>query len=171
MEAIYIPRLTRAPQQTEVIEFNEMFAELETLTPVQGRLQVTHQGNYLEVSAQAETIITLTCHRCLQQYNYRLAITPAELIWLDETANQADPVLLDQEIAVDDLVEVLPPNGYFDPTTWLYEQLCLEIPQRQLCDQNCQGIEIPQKNAVAEPVIDRRWASLEALKQNLSDRN
>jgi uncharacterized protein len=172
MEAIYIPRLTRAPQQTEVIDFNEMILELETLTPVQGRLQVTHQGTYLEVSAQAETIITLNCHRCLQQYNYRLAIAPAELIWLDETANQTNPVLLDQEIAVDDLVETLPPNGYFDPTTWLYEQLCLEIPQRQLCDQNCKGIEIPKKDAaVVETVIDRRWASLEALKRNLSDRN
>ncbi|UBF24787.1 YceD family protein [Kovacikia minuta CCNUW1] len=170
MEAIYIPRITRAPQQTEVIDFDEIIPGLETLTPVHGRLQVTHQGNYLEVSAQVETIITLTCHRCLQQYNYRLAIAPAELIWLDDTSNQADPVPLDQDISLDDLVETLPPNGYFDPTTWLYEQLCLEIPQRQLCDQACQGIPLPETSGV-QPSGDRRWASLEALKQQLSDRN
>lgn len=170
MEAIYIPRLTRAPQQTEVIDFDETIADLETLTPVQGRLKVTHQGNYLEVSAQAETIITLTCHRCLQQYNYRLAISPTELIWLDEMANQAAPVLFDQEIAVADLIETLPPTGYFEPTTWLYEQLCLEIPQQQLCDQTCQGIQVAQAEA-SEPAIDHRWASLEGLKNQLSERN
>lgn len=166
METIPIPRLTRAPQQTEVIDFNEPIPGLETLTPVHGQLQVTHQGNYLEVSAQAETIVTLACHRCLQQYNYRLEIAPSELIWLDETADQVDPVLFDQEIASDDLVETLSPQGYFDPTTWLYEQLCLEIPQRQLCDAACKGIPVPETRS-AEPELDRRWASLEALKKQL----
>lgn len=168
MEPIHIPQLTRAPQQTEVIEFNEPIPGLETLTPVQGRLQVTHKGNYLEVSAKAETIITLTCHRCLQQYNYRLEIAPTELIWLDEAASQDALELLDHDIALEDLVETLPPKGDFDPATWLYEQLSLEIPQRQLCDQACQGIDLP-KSDTGEPVIDRRWASLEALKQQFSN--
>lgn len=169
MESIYIPRLTRAPQQTEVIDFNEPIPELETLTPIHGHLKVTHHGNYLEVSAQAETIVTLTCHRCLQQYNHRLVIAPSELIWLDEAADTVNPVLLDREIASEDLVETLPPDGYFDVATWLYEQLCLEIPQRQLCDQNCQGIELSTPSKVDS--VDQRWASLEALKNQLSDRN
>ena len=43
MDAIYIPQLTKAPQQTEVIDFNEAIPGLETLTPVQGQLRVTHQ--------------------------------------------------------------------------------------------------------------------------------
>ncbi len=167
MEPIYIPRLTRAPQQTETITFNEMIPGLETLTPVQGSLKVTHQGNYLEVSAQAEAIITLSCHRCLQQYNYRLKIAPTELIWLDEAPLPTDLDLLDQEISSEDLVETLDPKGYFDPTTWIYEQLCLELPQRQLCDPNCSGIELPETEA--KPEVDRRWASLESLRNQLSN--
>jgi len=170
MEPIYIPRLTKVPQRTEVIDFSEVIPGLETLTPVQGSIKVTHQGNYLEISAKAETIITLTCHRCLQQYNHRLEVTPTEMIWLDELANQAEPVLLDREIASEDLVESLPPNGYFDPKLWLYEQLCLEIPQRQLCDQACYGIQVEQPEQKG-PRIDQRWASLADLKQKLSDRN
>ncbi len=170
METIYIPRLTTAPQRTEVIDFSEPIPGLETLTPVQGKLQVSHQGNYLDISATAETIITLTCHRCLQQYNYRLQIAPHELIWLKEGTDQSDLLLLDQDIDPDDLVETLPPKGYFDPTTWLYEQLCLEIPQKQLCDQNCSGIELAESTSV-QPRVDRRWASLESLKNQLSDRN
>lgn len=169
MNKIHIPQLTRAPQQTEVIHFSESVPGLETLTPVQGQLKVTHQGSYLDVSARAETIVTLMCHRCLQQYNYRLSIAPSELIWLDETTDQLEPVLLDRDIAPEDLIETLPPKGYFDPTIWLYEQLCLEIPQRQLCDPDCKGIELTTIDTTA-PTIDRRWASLETFKDQLRNR-
>lgn len=161
---IYIPGLTRAPQQTETIEFDQLIPDLETLTPVRGWLKVTHHGSYLEVAAQAETIMTLSCHRCLQQYNYRLAIAPSELIWLDDMA--AAPPIFDQDMNLDDLVETLPPTGTFDPQTWLYEQLCLELPQRQLCDPNCAGIE-PIQDVELPQGTDRRWASLEALKHQL----
>lgn len=166
MDPIHIPQLTKAPQQTEVIDFSESIPGLETLTPVQGKMKVTHRGNFLDVSVKAETIVTLVCHRCLQQYNYRLSIAPSELIWLDETSDQVDPVLLDRDISPDDLVETLPPKGTFDPTTWLYEQLCLELPQRQLCDQACKGIELTTAEPPT-PTIDRRWASLETFKDQL----
>jgi uncharacterized protein len=167
MEAIYIPQLTKAPEQTETLQFQEFLPGLETLTPVRGRLQVTHQGNYLEVSAQAETIMTLTCHRCLQQYNHRLTLNASELIWLDETANQADTGPLERETPLEDLVETLPPQGYFQPDVWLYEQMCLAIPPRQLCDQQCPGI-VTSDSPAAEGSSDHRWNALEALKRQLS---
>lgn len=164
MKAIHIPRLTQAPERTETLQFKEPIKDLETLTPVQGTIKITHQGNYLDVSAQAETIVTLTCHRCLQQFNYRLAVSPSEMIWLNESADPTEELPLDRDLTLDDLMESLPPNGYFDPEKWLYEQLCLEIPQRQLCSQSCTGIEVKDKNA---HVVDRRWASLNTLKGHL----
>ena len=165
MEAIYIPQLLKARQQTEVFQVDEFLPDLETLTPVRGRIQVEHHGNFLEVSAQAETIITLNCHRCLQQYNHRLSVDTSEIIWLDPTVDQPYEGPLERELAVEDLVEALPPQGYFDPGEWLYQQLCLEIPQRQLCDSLCQGIQptTPDSNQL----LDHRWASLEALKKQL----
>lgn len=166
MEAIYIPHLTKAPEQTEVVQVQEFLPNLETLTLIRGRIRVTHRGNFLEVSAQAETIITLTCHRCLQQYNHRLAVATSEIIWLDETADQPDDGPLEREVALEDLLETLSPQGYFHPDEWLYEQLCLEIPQRQLCDENCAGIQTVTPNGF-EQLTDKRWASLEALKKQL----
>lgn len=166
MEAIYIPHLTKAPEQTEVIQVQEFLPNLETLTPIRGRLRVTHQGNFLEVSAQAETIMTLTCHRCLQQYNHRLAVATSEIIWLDETADQPDNGPLEREVALEDLLETLSPQGYFHLDEWLYEQLCLEIPQRQLCDKNCAGIQTVTPGDFGQST-DKRWASLEALKKQL----
>lgn len=165
MEAIYIPHLTKAPEQTAVIQVQEFLPGLETLTPVRGRIKVQHHGNYLQVSAQAEAIITLTCNRCLQQYNHRLALDTSEIIWLDEAANHPDDGPLEREVALEDLVEKLPPQGYFEPNEWLYEQLCLESPQRQLCDSQCVGIQTTTQESLEQ--IDRRWASLEALKKQL----
>lgn len=167
MEAIYIPRLLKLPGKIETITIDEPLPALETLTPVRGQMQVKHQGNYLDVSAQAETIITLTCHRCLQQYNHRLALQSSELVWLDESANQPDMGPIERETPLDELVETLDPQGHFEPDTWLYEQLCLAIPPRQLCDRACPGIQPVEQDAV-ETNTDRRWDALEALKRQLS---
>ena len=59
MRAIHIPELRQAPDQTRVFEVKEYLPDLESLTPVQGTIRVSHRGNYLEVEAEAETIITL----------------------------------------------------------------------------------------------------------------
>lgn len=164
LQAIYIPQLAKAPDRTEVFEFDEYLSDLETLTPVQGAINVVHQGNYLEISAHAETIVTLMCDRCLQQYNYRLQINPCELIWLKP--NDPDAIQpMEQEVEYDELVEALPPDGYFDPGAWLYEQLCLEFPQQQLCSSDCKGVSIAPDTQ--PPAIDRRWATLEKLRDSL----
>ncbi|NEP15977.1 MAG: DUF177 domain-containing protein [Leptolyngbya sp. SIO4C1] len=168
MQPIYIPHLQKAPDKTRIITIDESLPELETLTPIKGRLSVQHRGNFLEVAAQAETIMTLSCHRCLQNYNSRISVNTSEFIWLQEPELEAYGV--EREVGIDDLIETLPPQGHFDPTAWLYEQFCLAIPQRQLCDQGCPGIaaEASSASSTAE-ALDHRWSALSALKQQLSD--
>ena len=170
MDTINIPQLAQAPDGTEVVSVAEFLQDLDTLTPVRGRLQVKHQGNYLQVSGQVETIVTLTCDRCLQNYNHRLAIDTSELIWLDAAAERPYAGPLEQETPLEDLIETLSPQGEFQPESWLYEQLCLALPPRQLCGEDCSGIPAASTTAAVneEVTVDRRWASLEALKQQLS---
>ncbi|MEG4579033.1 YceD family protein [Microcoleus sp. MON1_C5] len=169
METIYIPHLLTKTERKEVIDFEEFIPDLETLTPVRGRLQVAHQGNYLEVKAKAETIVTLTCHRCLKQYNHRLKLQSSELIWLEEKPNQPDSTSGEFEVDFEDLVENLSPAGYFSPSDWVYEQMCLELPHKQLCDAECPGIDLneAEETEISEAVSDSRWASLKSLKQQL----
>lgn len=163
MDAIYIPQLTTAPERTQEIQVKEFLPGLETLTAVRGRIRVQHHGNYLEVSSVAEAIITCTCNRCLQNYNQRLTVDTSEIIWLEETADAYEDLPLDRELAIEDLVETLSPQGHFYPSEWLYEQMCLAIPQRQLCNTKCPGIQ-PSTASNSDQRVDRRWASLEALK-------
>lgn len=168
MESVYIPNLLNASGRQQTYDVQEHLHGLSTLTPVNGRVQVTHNGNFLEVKAIAETIVTLICDRCLQQYNHRLQIDLSELIWLEEPV-EVDEEGVEIEVAMDDLVETLPPKGYFHPDEWLYEQLCLALPQRQLCDVDCSGIVVKSTDRSSDLLqpVDQRWASLQVLKENL----
>ncbi len=164
MEPIYVPSLLKAPQKTEVIEFKQFIPELETLMPVRGTLSASHEGTYLQISATFEAIVTLTCDRCLQQYNHRLNVSPEEVIWLDVNADRIEDLPLEQEVLSEELTESLHPEGHFDPERWIYEQLCLALPHRKLCRKDCGGIDIDPKNP---PTTDRRWAALQDLKGKL----
>jgi uncharacterized protein len=172
MEDIHIPHLLKLQQQQQIISVDQSLADLETLTPVRGRMVVHHQGTFLEVNAQVETIITLSCDRCLQQYNQRLRVDQLEIIILDPKADQVVDYPLEQEVAWEELVETLSPQGYFSPDTWIYEQLCLSLPSKQLCSLDCPGILVDE--SVVEnlpedaPPIDHRWEALELLKKQLS---
>ncbi|PSN12700.1 metal-binding protein [filamentous cyanobacterium CCP5] len=166
MRAIHIPQLLKQPGKTQVVEVGEHLEGLETLTPVRGEVRVTHQGSYLEVQGRGEAIVTLTCDRCLQNYNHRLETNSKELIWLREPLEEAD-YPLEREVSREDLVETLPPHGYFHPQDWIYQQLCLALPQQQLCQADCGGIAVDGSDAVTE--VDRRWAALAQLKASLPE--
>lgn len=165
MEAIYIPHLLKAPKRQLEIIVTEQIPGFTTLTTIKGRIVIRHGGNFLEVTAQAETIVTMTCDRCLQNYNHRLVVDTKELIWLASTIETVDDLPTEREVSIEDLSETLPPNGHFKPETWLYEQLSLAIPLRQLCGEECQGAA--KTSTSAESHIDPRWSSLAALKNHL----
>ena len=166
MEAIYIPQLLKAPERKREIILDDPIAGLDTLTPVRGSLVVRHGGNFLEVSVNAETIVTLTCDRCLQNYNHRLAIETSELIWLEAIDSDLNSLPLEREVSLEDLSETLPPNGHFDTEQWLYEQFSLAVPLRKLCGADCRGAVTATSET--EPQVDNRWASLASLKEQLS---
>jgi uncharacterized protein len=165
MDAIYIPHLIKATERQKIIPFNDFISGLDTLTPIRGSLVVRHGGTFLDVFVQAETIVTLTCDRCLQHYNHRIALNTSEIIWLDENADQDKNIPLEREVAVEDLSETLASDGYFEPDLWLYEQVTLTMPLQRLCGKDCQPplISLEEKT----PLIDGRWSSLAALKKQL----
>jgi len=165
MRPIHIPQILNAPDKTVSLEVAEHLPQLETLTPVKGEMMVAHRGTFLEVSARASTIMTLDCDRCLQSYNTRIQVDTSEILWLEEPVS--DTAELEKEVELEDLVESLPPQGYFKPNEWLYEQMCLAIPQKQICRAECEGIEI--KNNPPAQTVDHRWAALSSLKQKISD--
>lgn len=169
MRPVYIPQLLSATDRTETLSLEIYFSDLETLMPVRGELTIRHCMTYLEVRGKADTIVTLTCDRCLCQYNHRLSVDATELIWLEEGTIPEVDGEMEKEVAPEDLVETLPSQGYFEPDTWLYEQLCLMLPQRQICDEHCQGISNSAEQPAPEAPVDSRWSALVALKRQFGE--
>lgn len=165
MDNIYIPQLLKMPQQKEEMEINGLIKGLNTLTPVKGIFMITHGGNFLDVQLQAETIITLICDRCLQKYNHRLKVETSEIIWLENSLKSEENIPPEREISVENLSESLDYNGYFEVTNWIYEQLSLAMPMRQLCGKECTAPKIDNQDSI----IDPRWANLASLKSLLKD--
>jgi uncharacterized protein len=161
MEKIFIPQLATDVDASETIQFKQFIEGLDTLTPVQGVLTVKHLGSVLEVKAEAWAIITLTCDRTLQQFNHRLYVNTSELIWLAAPI-PSDRLPKETEIDVNDLVETLPPKGYFDPEEWLYQQLCLAIPFQKIAPDAPELVELTE-SIEQKTVIDKRWAVLNTL--------
>ncbi|NJK60357.1 MAG: DUF177 domain-containing protein [Oscillatoriales cyanobacterium SM2_1_8] len=161
MDRLYIPQIARAPQSTVDLAFRENLPDLETLTPVEGKMSVRHGGTFLEVRAQAKAVVTLTCDRTLVQFNHRLEVDTTETLWLVDRLPEkyADEV----ELTLEELVENLPRDGYFDPGQWLYEQFCLAIPYQKIAP------DAPpfQGDRPDTPELDRRWAALAALQETL----
>jgi uncharacterized protein len=162
IQPIYLPHLLKQPRCTQLLAIDQAIADLITLTPVRGEVKVRHGGTFLEVTAQAETIVTLHCDRCAQSYNQRLALDTKEILWLDNQGENTLPVS-ERELSWDDLSEVLPPDGHFDVETWLYEQFNLALPLKNLCGKDCQAPQAPDDDA--DNGFDRRWAALADLKR------
>jgi uncharacterized protein len=162
MEKLYIPQIAKSVDATEEFEFKEFIEGLETLTPVQGFIIIHHVGSFLEVKAKASTIMTLTCDRTLVQFNYRLAIDTSEMICLAEPLPESE-YPKEREIETGDLVESLSPNGHFDPTAWLYEQLMLAIPYPKIAP-DAPALELTDVSPTNLDVsIDKRWSVLSNL--------
>lgn len=171
MQSIYIPHLLQQPQRTQTLYLDGNIPHLETLTPVRGEMKIRHGGTFLEVGVEAETIVTLICDRCAQQYNDRLVLNTSELIWLDKEASQNANYPQEREVSWEDLSETLPPDGHFDIDTWLYEQFTLALPLRRLCGKDCRPpLTDPANQEIKsnlEKAVDHRWSALEILKQQL----
>ncbi|WP_254966535.1 DUF177 domain-containing protein [Cyanobium sp. CH-040] len=157
----------RALAEGRTWQLEHRLPELASLTPVRGWLRAVHRGSVLEVEGEADTIVTLSCDRCLQQYNHPLRFRTRELLWLRqadgepevEPEPEAHDLPLDLEPDAGD--ETIDPRGSFDPAHWTFEQLSLQLPLVNRCGADCPG---PAAWGSSEAGTDPRWAGLAALR-------
>ncbi len=165
MKNISIPQLLKMPEGVYQLKLNDYISDLNTLTTVKGTFKVTHCHSFLNVELKADTILTLVCDRCLKTFNHRLSVNTEEVILLQYPVDEST-LPLEREIVSEDLSETLPPNGELNVEEWIYEQLSLAMPLRNICGNDCDPPEIIENKQSAEtkPTIDDRWSALSQLK-------
>lgn len=154
--------------------FQEKLEEFPSLIPIEGKISAEHQGNFLAVKANFKTIVNLTCDRCLKSYNHKLKYEGEELIWIKQ--KQCSSSISERQDYLDDnLIEFIEPNSSFDPRSWIYDQLNLQMPLLNVCGELCLGhLEITNalqknnlgSNSSSNSGIDPRWSSLLPLLEN-----
>ncbi|GAB4215943.1 MAG: DUF177 domain-containing protein [Synechococcales cyanobacterium] len=147
LRPIVLKELLKLPKQTTRLEFRQMIPDFDSLTPVEGWIKVTHRGHFLQVWGEVDTIVTLACIRCLQHFNHRLHNTLEEILWIEGSDTPLE----------DDLVESVDPNGAFDTQDWIYQHLCLALPNHRVCRDDCPP---PLATTPPEETGDPRWAVL-----------
>lgn len=162
LRPIPLDELLQAPDQTLTCEFKQLFEGFESLIPVEGSVRLIHHGNFLEAFGETKTIVTMTCHRCLQQFNHRLELEFNEILWIEEPS---PTIAAEVELGMEDLVERIPPHGSFDVEDWIYQNLYLGLPVQLACRLDCPGFEIPAQPE--QPKGDPRWAALRVLQAEL----
>ena len=161
---IYLPHLASRKPPILTVDIEENFPNLPSLTPIRGQVTVSHRGSFLEIKGHAQTITSLTCHRCLGQYNHRLEADIDEIVWLKEVNKTVE----DDEL--EDLDEHLPEDGTLEIHDLVYQHLSLNLPFQNICAPNCAGI-LPSQTDVIEASdpsdrLDQRWEALKKLKQD-----
>jgi uncharacterized protein len=160
---IYLPHLASRKPPVLTVDIEENFPSLSSLTPVRGQVTVSHRGSFLEIKGHAQTITSLTCHRCLCQYNHRLEADIDEIVWLKEVDKAGEDEL-------EDLDEHLTEDGTLEVHDLVYQHLSLNLPFQNICTPNCIGILPAQTDALegSDPSdrLDQRWEALKKLKQD-----
>ena len=160
---IYLPHLASRKPPVLTVDIEENLPGLSSLTPVRGQVTVSHRGSFLEIKGHAQTITSLTCHRCLGQYNHRLEADIDEIVWL----KAVDKAVEDE---LEDLDEYLLEEGTLEVHDLVYQHLSLNLPFQNICAPNCAGILLSRTDALeaSDPSdrLDQRWQALKKLKQD-----
>ncbi len=125
--------------------------------PVRVEGQVRNRAGALELQAQLDTVLSLTCDRCAKPFE-REKTVEYETLLAFELANEesGDIVLLNEggELELDELMR---------------EVFLLEMDTKNLCSEDCKGlcpgcgVDLNVEKCRCKKEIDPRWAKLTQL--------
>ncbi len=124
-----------------------------------GDVRLTRLRDSIIASVSASGVVTLTCARCLREYDQ-----PFEVEFDEEYRQTVDVrtgVDLDDEPGEDELFSRIDENHELDLAEALRQWIVLELPMRPDCGDVCAGPELPAQND--DDPIDSRLAALAEL--------
>lgn len=135
----------QSSEPATIMDFADSEAQFEH--PVEYQLHVQIQGNALLATGTVSTPVTLRCSRCLK--TFQRPITIPEFV-------------VHRELTGEDFVDL---------TDNLREDIILELPQRALCQADCQGLclvcgkDLNEGDCRCNPSQgDLRWQTLDQIK-------
>jgi uncharacterized protein len=105
------------------------FEDITLTQPVSGSVQIMRAVDGLTARGNLQTTAELECHRCLRTFEQALKFPlSAEF---RETPQ-------DDEFSIDG-------DGQIDLSEAIRQEILVHLPQQQLCQEDCKGIQLKQK--------------------------
>ncbi|MBN1460665.1 MAG: DUF177 domain-containing protein [Armatimonadetes bacterium] len=134
--------------------------------PVTGQLEVENTGSLLLVRGRLQTVVRLTCVRCLGTFERPLDIQFEEEFATGET--EPDIVTMDRDEPEASAMK----SFVLDVAELTRQQLAVNVPMAFVCRENCRGIcpkcgqDLNEGTCDCPPeAVDGPWSKLSALLQ------
>lgn len=123
-----------------ILEEMTKAAECEFLAPIRTYLRAFRVRNMIEVEGKVETLVRLTCSRCLKEFEStlknRFALTYThELPEVGEESGKEGVELSAEEMGL-----IVFHGEEIDLQDGIQEQVVMAFPQRPLCAEACKGL-------------------------------
>lgn len=175
---ISIDELRALPQQKLNLSFRENIDDLNAVKPVLGELTVSAGATGIKLFGTVQTLLKLTCHRCLRPYFLNLSV-PVEESFIEhrrqDDFERSGKISREKELTAQDFIEELPEDGVLDITDLVYQAVTLATPVSCLCGDSCPGPAFPDAESLSgsladtkddkesQEKIDPRWKNLKTL--------
>ena len=135
---IKISEIENKENKVQDINFSEIFDEFNKEVPVNAVLRAEVIGSLIKISGHIDANLKLICDLCLKEFTKEFKIDVEEFYTkYSLNDNNSD----DFEIKQNSFVEDLNGNDEIDITDFVYQSVILHIPNKLVCDINCNGSE------------------------------
>ncbi len=135
---ILISEIENKEKKVENINFSQIYEEFNKEIPVRANLLVEVIGSLIKITGEIDAKLNLVCDVCLKEFTKDFNIKVEEYYIKDSlNINNSSEF----EIKEDNFVEDLNGSDEIDITDFVYQSIILNIPNKLVCDINCNGNE------------------------------
>lgn len=139
---IKISEIENTENKIKNINFSKIFEEFNKDVPVEAKLQIEVIGTLIKISGRIKARLNLVCDLCLKEFTKEFDFKVEEYY----TKYGLNPNNSDEfEIKQNSFIEELNGKDEIDLADFVYQSVILHIPNKLVCDINCNGSEIVNK--------------------------
>ena len=157
---VKISEIENLDNKTLNLNFSEIIEEFNSAVPVKAELNIQILGSIIKISGKINAFLNLVCDKCLKDFTKEFNIQVEEIYnryCLNDSNSQ------EFEIKSDCFSEDLNGSDEIDITDFVYQSITLDIPNKLVCDINCNGEENINKY-IKQDIIDPRLEVFKNIK-------
>ena len=157
---VKISEIENLDNKTLNLNFSEIIEEFNSAVPVKAELNIQILGSIIKISGKINAFLNLVCDKCLKDFTKEFDFEVKEAY---NKYSLSDNYTQDFELKSENFMEDLNGQDEIDITDFVYQSVILRIPNKLVCDINCNGDESVNKY-LNQKAIDPRLEIFKNIK-------